>query len=83
MRWCDDPYFSDWVLKTMRSLGFSGTRMDIGSAEKLVPTYVEGRMDACQGGFAKKDLAKTRLESMTYADWVLFDGMDTEKHAVH
>lgn len=83
MQLSSDPRFQDWVLKTIRSLGFSGTRMDIGESEKLVITTAENGVVACQGVLEKKDLAKSRLESMTYAEWVLFDSADTEKHAVH
>lgn len=83
MQLLDDPLFLDWVLKTIRPLGFVGTRMDIGFAGKLVTTHAADRMDACQEVSGKKDLAKNRLESMTYADWLLFDSMETEKHAVH
>jgi len=83
MQLSSDPLFRAWVLKTIRGLGFTGTRMDIGSQWKLVPTTAENGVDACQEGFAKKDSAKSRLESMTYADWMLFDRHDSENRGVH
>lgn len=83
MQLSSDPLFRAWVLKTIRGLGFIGTRMDIGLERKLVPATAENGVDACQGGLAKKDFPENRLESMTYADWVLFDHADSEKHAVH